>query len=315
MLKPFRYDIFIVAFFCLFFVACDVGDERDLCCDHVVMEYIYLTDGKELFKQNIRSMRHFLFDDSERFVREVPSEGNLQLQYLDDMEAGTYTMITVGNAGQSTLIETPEQGSHAEDFLLHIAGTKGENADPLYYGIKRFTLNMKSDSREQHFVTHMANVHCKLRIKVVWKNLPPLMSNEPCYRISLSGCATTYELDGKQGYPLGEKHIPYASDWTGEHHLDCALESLELKANFITLRCTNDNAPLLNVWCRKEEGYVPVTPEIDLKRAFAAWGYRLSTVERQEYGIIVTVYLDGHVGVKLEAEVGVQDWMDGGSFG
>lgn len=314
-IPPYHYVWIYAITLCYVFTSCDVADDRDLCCDRVVMNYLYISDGEDVFRQNISSLRYFLFDGNECFLRELPSEANLQYQYLKKLEAGRYTIVAIGNVSEVTRLVVPEKGSSLQDFNSGLSGGGDINADPLYYGIRFFTVAAGEVEREQFFITHMANVHCKLRVTVRWKNLPPVMSSEPCYRVALSGCAASYELDNRQGYPLGEKNIPYTPAWDREYYRDCALENLELKAGFVTLRYTDEHIPVLNILCKQENGYEAVTPEIDLKKAFAAWGYRPSTVERQEYKIIVTVYLDGHVGVKLESEVGVMDWVNGGSFG
>lgn len=304
--------------------ACDVDDERDLCCDRVVMEYIYLSNGQDCFKQNIRSLRHFLFDKLERFVCEVPPGEDLQLQYLDgiELETGTYTMVTVGNAADATTLPTPNAGERLNNFKLHIAAADGGNADPLYYGIRRFNLLRETSAREQRFVTQMANVHCRLRVTVRWQNLPPAMTDKPHYRIQLENCAPTYHLDGAQGYSLGERRVPYSPCWDRTHRADLALNDLQLRTNFISLRYTDESLPTLRILYRNDDGdeagqseYLPATPPLDLKTAFNAWGYNPSSVESQEYKIIISIYIDGRVGMKIESEVGVADWVDGGNIG
>lgn len=302
---------------CLF-GACDIDDERDVCCDRIVMEYRYLQDGEDAFGENIRSLRHFLFDGRDGFMKEVPPGSDMQVQILDPLETGRYTMVTVGNAAGATALPVPAPGGKMKDFVLEVQSAGYGNADLLYYGIREFTLVKESGNSEQRFVTQLANVHCKLTVTVKWQNLPPLLTKEPVYRMELENCAEHYELDGDRGYGLGDKHFPYAQRWGRLHRRDCSLEGLQLKEEFVSLRYTNENLPVLRIYC-KEDGtgteYVEQTPALDLKKAFAAWGYRPAGVERQEYKIIVTIYLDGHVGIKVEAEAGVADWVDGGAFG
>lgn len=305
----------ILGLCCLSLTACDVEDERDLCCERVVMEYRYLEEGQEQFRENIHTLRHFLFDAHERFLREIPPGDNLQLQSLNGLEAGSYTMVTVGNAANATQLQTPSKGSTQDSFMLHVRDVNGGNADPLYYGIKRFTLSAANIRNEQRFITYMANVHCKLRVTVKWQNLPPVLTKEPCYRIRLENGAANYELNGEKGYILGEKQFPYSPLWDREHRMDCALDGLQLKADFVSLRYTNNQLPILHILCREGNEYIAQTPPMELKKAFTAWGYRPSDIERQEYKIVVTIYIDGHTGVKIEAEAGVADWVNGGNFG
>lgn len=308
-------EILIVCLSAFMLVACDIEDERDVCCKRVVMQYRYLEDGNDAFATNIGTLRHFLFDAQSRFLTEVPPGENLQLQNLDSLRTGAYTMVTVGNAAKATRLEQPAAGTSLNSFMLHLTENDDGNADPLYYGLRRFVLEQKDAEREQRFVTQMANVHCKLRVTVKWQNLPPVMSNDLIYRMTLENCAEDYELDGEQGYELGGKHFPHSTRRNRLHRLDCRLEGLQLKGNFVSLRYTDEELPLLRISCRKEEGYTELTPPLDLKKAFTAWGFRPSGVEKQEYRIIVTIYLDGHIGIKIEAEAGVADWVDGGNFG
>lgn len=306
----------IVSMCCLLsFAACDIEDERDVCCRRVVMEYCYMSGGRDQFKENIHSLRHFLFDADERFVAEIPAASNLKLQNLDALQAGKYTMVTVGNATDATRLEVPPVDEPLSGFMLHLADTDGRNADALYYGIGSFDLTDKDANREQHFVTQMANVHCNLRVTVKWQNLPPAMTSAPVYRMMLENCAENYELNGKQGYQLGEKQFPHSPAWKQEHLRDCALKGLLLKEEFVSLRYTNSNVPTLRLFCKTEEEYVELTKPLDLQKAFNVWGYRPENTERQNYKIVVTVYMDGRIGVKVEAEAGVADWIEGGSFG
>lgn len=306
----------IIVMGCLSVVACDIEDERDICCKRILMEYRYTSEGQDAFKENIHSMRHFLFDAAEQFVRELPAGKNLQQQNLDSLEAGNYTIVTIGNATDATLPVLPDNQSLA-DFLLETAGTDGQIADPLYYGICRFCLKDKTANPAQQFTTHMANVHARLQVTVKWQNLPPAMTTAPVYKMTLTRCAASYELDGTKGYSLEEKRFPYSPQWNREHQLVCALKGLQLKENFVSLRYTNTNLPVLHILCRKPEGddYTELTPPLDLQTAFKVWGYQPENTERQNYKIIVTIYMDGHVGVKVESEMGVADWVDGGSFG
>lgn len=168
----------IIVMGCLSVVACDIEDERDICCKRILMEYRYTSEGQDAFKENIHSMRHFLFDAAEQFVRELPAGKNLQQQSLDSLEAGNYTMVTIGNATDATLTTLPDNGSLA-DFLLETAGNDGQIADPLYYGICRFCLKDKAANPAQQFTTHMANVHTRLQVTVKWQNLPPAMTTAP----------------------------------------------------------------------------------------------------------------------------------------
>lgn len=317
MVQFFRKDrIRLLCLFCSFCLAsCDIEDERDLCCDRVIMEYHYMRDGQDKFVENVHTLRHFLFCGKELFIKEVLPGHDLQYQESDSMMTGSYTMVTVANAGDGTVLQAPSASSPLESFLLRVAGTDGRNADPLYYGICRFSLLRESANREQRFATQLSNVHCKLKVTVKWQNRPPVLVAEPVYRMVLNNCAESYELDADRSYSIGKKQYPYSPAWQQEHRMDCSLDSRQLKGTFVSLRYANDNLPVLHILCKEEGEYVELTSPLDLKKAFAAWGYRPSTAERQDYKIVVTIYMDGHVGVKVEMETGIADWVDGGNFG
>ncbi len=308
------YRIFFTGILsCSLFIACNIEDDRDLCCDQASMEYQYISDGKDLFAQNITSLRYFLFDEQGMFLQEMQEEKNLRYQSLQGLNTGSYTMVTVGNAAKATLLVPPAYGSSMDGFMLTVKEIETGNSDPLYYGICPFTIN--KGNVNQKFVTQMANVHCRLKVTVKWKNLPPVLSADSCYRMTLENCASGYELNGKDGYSLGEKKFPRSPQWNQLHYLQLATDNLELKGQFISLRYADRQLPTLRVFCIQEGKYEEITPAIDLNKAFTAWGYYPSSVERQEYKIIITVYMGGHVGVKLETEAGVLDWISGGTFG
>ena len=310
-----KYILCLLCLSCLVFTSCDVEDDRDVCCKRILLEWHYMRDGQDKFMDNISRLRHFLFDGHERFLREIPSGSDLQYQELDSLKAGSYTMIAIGNAATGTSLYAPPSGSSMQDFMLQVCGTDGRNADPLYYGICRFSPKLESAHLLQRFVTQMSNVHCRLKVTVKWQNRPPVLTADPVYRMVLEHCAESYELDATGGYSIGEKHFPYSPSWRRTHQMDCSLDSRELKETFVSLRYTDDNLPVLHILCLEDGGYVEQTPPLDLKKAFRSWSYRPSTAERQDYKIVVTIYMDGHVGVKVELETGIADWVDGGSFG
>ena len=77
--------------------SCQLEDERDLCCpEPLTMHYVYRPDGTDVFRDNILSLRHFLFDNEGAFICELPAGETLNRQPLE-LNTGTYTMITIGN--------------------------------------------------------------------------------------------------------------------------------------------------------------------------------------------------------------------------
>lgn len=138
-------------------------------------------------------------------MKEIPSGSDMQVQILVPLETGRYTMVTIGNTAGATALPVPDIGSKMKDFMLEVQHADYGNADLLYYGIREFTLIKESGNREQRFVTQLANVHCKLKATVKRQNLPPILTKEPVYRMTLESCAEHYELDGCNGYSLGDR--------------------------------------------------------------------------------------------------------------
>lgn len=309
----FHYILFtIITGLSFILPSCDLEDERDLCCEKTTMEYRYISDDKDLFEKNITSLKHFLFNEQEMFLRELPPGENPKYQDLSELETGSYTLITIGNASTATRLDTPQQGSPMKDFLLSVKEVEPVPADPLYYAIRPFTIGRKG----QKLVTQLANVHCRLKVTVKWRNLPPRLTADPCYQMELSQCANGYQLDGKEGYAIGEKQFPYSTTWDRVHSIRLGLKSQELRGEFVTLRYADGHLPVLRLTCAQQDGeYQEIAPVMNLNKAFDAWGYHPSNVERQEYKIIVTIYIDGHVGITVETEMGILDWVDGGAFG
>lgn len=189
--------------------ACDVEDSRDLCCERIVMEYRYRLNWEDAFSDNITSLRHFLFGGDEKFIREVPQSKCMRQQYLDHLNTGTYTMVTVGNSTDITNLEAPAPGESLADFMLSVEDEEGADTDPLFYGICPFTLTREDITRQRHFVTYLSNVHCRMEVTVKWQYMPPVLKSDKIYRITLDDCATDYRLNGTEGYSLNEKRFPH----------------------------------------------------------------------------------------------------------
>ena len=303
--------------------SCQLEDDRDLCCpEPLTMHYVYLPNGTDVFSDNIRSLRHFLFDVDGIFIRELPSGERLNNQPLD-LKAGTYTMVTVGNM---TDISVHEHGSDnkLENFSLsHTAkSTSSEyayaNSDELFWGIKHFAIDSEGRGLEvskygmglssNRLTTEMVNIHCHLKVTVEWANRPPHIGS---YEMDLIGVNTQYSLDTEKvsltadglEVPLGNRSETY--------RLNVSLRQLELRAEFVTLRYTDTQIPTLRI---KFDG-LPIIPDIDLGKAFRTWGWRPSVTHVQDYEILLKVINENRVDLLPMVEGSVADWVNGGNFG
>ena len=302
---------------------CQLEDDRDMCCPGpLTMHYVYRPDGTDVFSDNILSLRHFLFDAGGIFVRELPPGEKLNRQPLE-LNAGTYTMITIGNM---TDITSHDHGSsHLIDqfTLSHTARNRKResayaNTDELFWGVKHFAVD--ADGRGHDIVkegealstnrltTPMVNIHCHLKVTVEWVGRPPYIGS---YEMELAGVHTQYSLDpGNASLTADGLNVP-AGDKAETYSLNVPLRQLGLREEFVTLRYTDTQIPTLRI---KYDGH-PVVPDIDLGKAFRTWGWRPSATHVQDYEILLRVINENRVDLLPMVEGSVADWVNGGSFG
>ena len=311
------------------FAGCSLDDDRDLCCpDDYAMHYSYRPYGTEAFAEHIFSLRHFLYDDAGRFVEELRPGENLQYQTLF-LAPGHYAMVTVGNGGDMTVIDTAGALS-LEDLSLRsdngydgyvLPPDKGirhsSNTDELFWGVKYFSIapdgltrGLARDGVEEpgRAVTYMNNIHCHLHIHVEWANVPPHVGD---YEMELDGIASGYCLDPARSLPTGggDFIVPESAGRTS-HRLRVPLKSRELNGEFVTLRYSDGMIPIFRLF----SGAGQVSPDIDLGRAFRTWGWSPSETHVQEYRIRIRIHSDGRAEVSPEIEASVEDWINGGTF-
>lgn len=289
--------------------SCSLEDERDLCCNQVVMEYSYQPYREEAFSEYIQSLRHYLFDMGGNYIGEIPADITLTRQRLS-LEAGDYTMVTVGNASANTLCECdPAEGLSDFSLSVHEKFEKSEevlcNTDQLYWGVKEFTV---AKSGQQRFVTMMNNIHCHLEVQVVWNNMPEYIGD---YEMELSGVPGGYVLCPDSCSQVNGFVIPKTDEGICSHRLRVPLKSQKLYGEFITLRYTDVSIPFFRLWYQNK----PITGRINLKKAFREWGWFPSRVHVQQYRIQLKVFGNGTVEVSPWIDTTIEDWVNGGTFG
>lgn len=303
-----------LALICLALGACDLDDSRDRCCDNLVMEYCYRPYEVEAFAEHIHSLKHYLFDQQGDFLGEVPPGDNLRWQPLS-LDAGSYTLVTVGNTSEKTSCGfAPDDG--LENFKLAVGqfiqrqDVFLENGDQLYWGVCQFSVGQRQggDPPARRLVTYMNNIHCHLEIKVVWHNVPQYDGN---YTLDLRGVPAGYSLCPDRCSSVEGFIIPPTDGPPQDHRLEVPLVSQELYAQFITLRFSDLDIPTLSIRFADK----PVTGPIDLGKAFRQWGWYPSKTHIQKYRILVKIFGDGTVEVSPWVEASVQDWENGGNFG
>ena len=357
------------------FAGCSLDDDRDLCCPgKLTMHYTYRPSGYEEFGFNIFTLRHFLFDSEGKLIGELPPGDNLQLQPLD-LEAGIYTMVTLGNLSERTALGHGDDrvlsqftlshvGSYLDYFLTdsglgdyspeeeYISWTRNAtrddmlraNSDELFWGVKQFAVNadgrgmdysrqrLKRDAEaaaepeaapsahdddeytesfgrlQNRLVTPMNNIHCHLRVMVEWANVPDHIGD---YEMELSGVPASYSLHPENASQTAGGFLVPSRGESAVHRLVVPMEQRELIGEFTTLRYDDDMIPTLRIYFGGE----PVTPDIDLTKAFRTWGWIPSEIHVQEFGIRLIIYGDGSVRLSPVFEASVEDWVDGGTFG
>ncbi len=283
-----------------------------MCCpDICAMTYTYRPYGTEAFTDYIGSLRHLLIGADGRFISELPPGDNLQYQILE-LPEGVYTMITIGNYGQSTSLNH-ETAPNVSDLTLNCVA---DEADELYWGVSRFAIDntgrgtsldgRDSSSPRTTLVTHMNNIHCHLTLHVEWYNMPPYIGT---YDMELSGVPTGYSLHPDNATTADGFLVPVHNSTAG-HSKRVPLEGLALDATFTTLRYTDEAIPTL----RLSFSGTQVGPDIDLGRAFLTWGWHPYEIHLQNNKVNIVIYGNGTAELSPMIEGEVSDWIDGGTF-
>ena len=305
------------------FAGCSLDDDRDLCCPGTLtMHYTYRPFGAEAFGGNIFSLRHFLFGSDGRFIGELPPGEDLRRQPLD-LPEGIFTIVTVGNMSERSLHEHGEDSSLDCFALAHTAmhdpdaGTFS-NADELFWGVRRFAIDTEGRGIElppersagavNRLLTEMSNIHCHLKVKVEWANLPPYVGD---YELELDGAPLSYSLSPERmSVTSGGFTVPEGRG-SAVHRLRVPLTRRELDAEFVTLRYSDAGIPTLRLFFGGEQ----VSPDIDIGRAFRSWGWFPSDTHIQEYELLIRIKANGNAELYPKINGSVEDWINGGSFG
>lgn len=295
---------------CVLLAGCDLGDDRDLCCYRGGMTYRLTYDGHDYFPEKVEHLRCFLFSgDDGRFLRELPTvPGRPERVDLSGLEEGDYGLIAVGNLDDYGEVEGLAESVRglrfgACDFFRDTPALA--EGDQLYWGAKRFRMEAGC---ENEFVTELSNIHCHLKVMVEWEGLPP---GSGSYYLQLSGVHEGYDLFPGDAWKLGGRLFPAYTGGLRSSVEESSLLSLSLYTEFVTLRYTDEDIPSIRLWY----GDRALTDLIDLKRVFRLWGWYPDSTPVQEYELHLLIGRDGSVKLSPSLDVGVNDWVDGGSFG
>ncbi len=307
-----KFLIFILPLLLLqLLAACDMDDRRDECCESNQVRFRYLYRGSDRFTDYISTVRYFLFDAGGTFLREMyATECSPATVSICSLEAGSYTLVAVGNLGDyGSLGGYVEEGLEAfrlsvdKHFPQHPSAFA--NGDNLYRGECSFTVAVGATNS---FIGEMSNVHCILRLKVEWELVPRFSEG---YRYCLKGIGTGMEMNGTHAYSIDVHSFPPATGYDGQVMEEVPLRRFALNASLVTLRWTDDEIPCFILY----HDDTPVTKEIDLKSVFRQWGWYPSQTPVQIYEIRMLIHSNGSIEINQGLEVGVNDWIDGGTFG
>lgn len=286
-------------------------DDSDDCCG-VRIHFDYFEAGQDLYRQEIHSMRHFLFDGQGRFLRELPSHYDRDI-VLTDIEAGDYRLVTVANAtaGRSGISGMQEHVSTLDGFELHVnslrstraeAGATYDNTDQLFYGNLAFTVG---DVLDLQLTSVLSNIHCHLHVLVYWKRQLPY-----------GGEYTLRAYDVPSGYRLGNSYdlaalkYPQQTDSLVVHARSEIPVNFELEFEMVSLRYTDDSIPVLQLF----HGDEPVTSLVPLKRAFDWWDWHPGSTPVQDYWLQMEIDEEGTVRLNRWGQGKVLDWINGGTI-
>lgn len=307
---------------------CSLEDDRDECCG-VTLHFRYMETGQDVFFNNIRSMRHFLFDSDSIFVREVfVSQTTNKVQILQ-IDNGQYTMITIANTttANTALSELIPRVSHLSDFQLSLADSETrtsengyyDNADELFYNATVFTV---TDSDRDFYFEDLSNVHCHLHVYLYWHKLPDYTGTftMKLYDVpadfslspdSMMRVKTVTDDDSMQPTSLNSVQlVPVSMDRFVEHHIEVMPYNFTLTGEFITHRWTNECIPVLQVY----NGDKTVTRQIPLKEVFDNWKIYPDSDPVQDYWLEIEVYPDGTSYVSKHIKGKINGWIDGGKI-
>ncbi|MDI9604882.1 MAG: FimB/Mfa2 family fimbrial subunit [Bacteroidota bacterium] len=307
--------------------ACNIDDDRDICCEGICIDFRYSKGGGDLFPQFISSMRHFVFDESGILRYTIEGDKtNLQRLSFPSLPVGSYSLITLGNLGAATDLGNPRTGvTRKSEFLLKLNAPRADgymaNGDKLYWGV----LDFVSEHNKQHrYLCDMSNIHCRLTVTVRWRDTQPV--GDTPFTLQLREVPGQYALDNADAYAIlvsGENsstvstdtrvvhRFPFVNEETStllDHRVEAPRLAGRVRAQFFTLRYTDDRIPLLRVY----RDNAPVMKEIDLSKVFRSWKWEVSDNIEQDYEIEIEILDDGTV-IVSSGGAHVLDWIDGGT--
>ena len=293
------------------FLSCSIDDDRDACCDDNMMLYRFLYEGSDCFAQRITKMQYHLFHADGTYLRQMYAhQGELSRVSLAGLPQGEYALVAVGNlTDYGTLTDAAAGG--LDRFCLHITHyAEGHadtfaNGDPLYYGIRRFSIEAGTSNS---YITDMTHIHCCLHLRIQWEGVPAYSEG---YRYHLSGIGGGVDMHTGNASYIDGLPFPGVHHYGGQMTEDVRLQSLALQQRLYTLRYTDTDIPVFRLYNKNKA----VTKPIELRPVFRSWGWSPSSNPVQEYEVLMIIKLNGDIEIRQGFGTNVSDWEDGGVIG
>lgn len=321
----------VVASLMFFHTSCTTIDERDECCEEVLLLYRYIPTTRDEYQSHIKEIRHYLFDAQGVLLQKIEQTApHSQIIKLQGIPVGKYTVLTLANRseGWSQFPQMVVGKTKLNDLILtarYPTYAKSEDGDPLFWNIRE--IESRKNERSTYYCD-LSNIHCHLMVRVVWKDIFPPSGDG--YRIELDHLPSTYKLyrpiyNGLYTLKMPNTSVQSVSGSTarqawhefpknsgadGRIVADVPLFNNELRFKFRSLRYTNNQIPILKIY---HQGKI-YRKELDLTRFFHDQGLVPDDTAVQDYKIVVEI---GRDVIKIHLWTGsrIVDWQDGGMIG
>ena len=317
--------LLICSVFLFTFSACQMIDEKDLCCYNVQLNYRYYRKGKNELSTRIQSFKHFLFNSDSVLVNvyDVSGQATSKLELI--IPSGDYTIISFANIHTASRMQKFVIGqSRMDDLELFIDNLSSEgyqeNSERLFFAHRRFRIEK---SGIKYYIVDCTHAHNVLTINVKWKKQSPPASSR--YIMELTKVPGNYQFPVERFVTIGSLKtdnneipestnnrvvhaIPEPLGKTVEHRVNGKFKpNGSLEGAFITYRYTNQ---LIPTFCLYGDNGA-LMKEIDLTKFFQQMGWELTLNIEQEFDLTMTIDGDN----VYVSSTDIADWEDGGTIG
>lgn len=311
---------------------CALEDDRDECCQELIINFRYTLGGEDFFPRRISKIHHWIFDKNDILISEFEADKSNMQRIALELPAGDYSILSIGNINNTEKLDSQTGVSNLKTIMLMLSTLDlpddKDNCSRLYYGYRTF----KSIENERLvYYSDMSNIHCVMDVTVRWKGNAPVTENP--YTVRLSNIAGRYSsmlpVTKVVVNEKASKMMPYNND------IECTLNRVvhsfpfscrevkvchkqevnmynnQLRTQFVSLRYRDDQIPFISITNGAEELLSPK----DLTETFRRNGWTLDNNIEQKFSIVIEIDPGGKTVTIMPAEVDSNDWTDGGTIG